>query len=365
MEMTNDLAASNHVELSTMECSHAEEGDNDEGESFELETGFDDEHFVLCNKRVDYQLRSPVLQHISLYFFFAEYRKAKMTLHDKTLLGLLDQSTTGIPRGRPPNDRWLFHCDHPQYSTHITIRRSFAVIPVLVGPAIPRCDREDTAQRYARAILTLFHPWTTVLDLCHLNQSWIEALTVLQTTFSTQSNRVISNIQLLHECKRDRDNDLFQLVNKSTTVTNETSFFEPYLATGVGDVEEILTLLDTSIDPNSSFANQNVNEFNSAQARIKSEYLDSTIANVIRSGRFSHIPTNESLSELMSNNPHVFSNRTTANELIVRKASESDVQQNRAWQHALKTQKERMRQILLFGLTDEQMTVNQTLVRQN
>ena len=69
------------------------------------------------------------------------------------------------------NDRWLFRAAHPQYSTHIVIRRSFAVVPVLVGPTIPREDREDTAERYARAILTLFHPWTTVFDICHVNQS--------------------------------------------------------------------------------------------------------------------------------------------------------------------------------------------------
>ena len=81
-----------------------------------------------------------------------------MILRDKILLEREGQPATTISRGRPLNDRWLFRADHPQYSTHILIRRSFAVVPVLVGPAIPRQDREDTAERYARAILTLFHP---------------------------------------------------------------------------------------------------------------------------------------------------------------------------------------------------------------
>ena len=55
------------------------------------------------------------------------------------------------------------------------------MVPVLVGPAIPRQDREDTAERYARAILTLFYPWTTVFDICHVNQSWSDASTRMQT----------------------------------------------------------------------------------------------------------------------------------------------------------------------------------------
>ena len=54
------------------------------------------------------------------------------------------------------------------------------MVPVLIGPAIPRHDREDTAARYARAILTLFHPWTTEVDICHVNQSWSEASTRMQ-----------------------------------------------------------------------------------------------------------------------------------------------------------------------------------------
>ncbi|CAF1595146.1 unnamed protein product, partial [Didymodactylos carnosus] len=60
-----------------------------------------------------------------------------MTLRDKDLLQGDNQSATTIPRGRPLNDRWVFRAAHSQYSTHILIRRSFAVVPVLVGPAIP------------------------------------------------------------------------------------------------------------------------------------------------------------------------------------------------------------------------------------
>ena len=171
-----------------------------------------------------------------------------MTLRDKNLLQSDSQPATTISRGRPLNDRWLFRTDHPQYSTHILIRRSFAVVPVLVGPAIPREDREDTAERYARAILTLFHPWTTVFDICHVNQSWNEALIILQPTFNAESNKVISNIQLLHECKRDRDDDLFQLVNKP--IASKASITpQPYIDTSIDESEEPFALLDANVDP--------------------------------------------------------------------------------------------------------------------
>jgi hypothetical protein len=45
-------------------------------------------------------------------------------------------------------------------------------VPILYGPQIPRQDREDTKERYNRALLTLFVPSRTVLDLCDANQKW-------------------------------------------------------------------------------------------------------------------------------------------------------------------------------------------------
>jgi hypothetical protein len=358
-DVTSQTSSLNHTRCDTIECCYDEDNENVEDETFELETSVDDEHFILCNKRLDYQLRSPYLGDICLYSFFSEYRKTKMTMHDKMSLGLVNQLTTSIPRGRPPNDRWLFHSDHPQYSTHLIMRRSFAVIPVLVGPAIPRYDREDTADRYARAILTLFHPWTTVLDICRLDQSWTEALNIGQNKFTSKSQRVISNIQLLHDCRRDRDSDLFQLVNQSITTPKETILSQPYIDLETDDVEEILQVLDTNADCSFSPTTHDADESNSPQARIKREYLDFTIANVIRSQRFSHITTNESFVEFINNKPHVLTTGAIVNEVLVRSATDEDIQQIRVWQHHLKAQKDQMRHTLLFGLTNERIIVNE------
>ena len=296
-------------------------------EAFEVETGCDDDHLVLCNRRVDYQMRSPLLSHVCLYSFFSEYRKAKMTLRDKSLLQGDSQSATTISRGRPLNDRWLFRTDHPQYSSHMLIRRSFAVVPVLVGPAIPRHDREDTAERYAQAILTLFHPWTTVFDICHVGQSWSEALVMLQPTFDADSNKVISNIQLLHECKRDRDDDLFQLVNKPI-VSKPMSTPQSYIDTSIEESEELLALLEASMDADQPLIDENMIQQEGLRGRINREYVDITIANVIRSERFTHMLDVRGSPELMTNNSITSSHRTTVDEVVARQANFEDFQQN-------------------------------------
>ncbi|CAF3981998.1 unnamed protein product, partial [Rotaria sp. Silwood1] len=102
--------------------------------------------------------------------------------------------------------------DHPQASSHGIIKRLKPVIPVLIGPQIPRKDREETQERYSRAIATLFIPWRSVKDLCNVNQSWREALLSRQGSISADSQQIIGNIQLLHECKKDRDMHLQQVI---------------------------------------------------------------------------------------------------------------------------------------------------------
>ena len=365
MVTTNQLIFNDIDEagLSQPFCDIDDDETPQDDEAFEVETGCDDDHLVLCNKRVDYQMRSPLLSHVCLYSFFSEYRKAEMTLRDKNLLQGDSQPATTISRGRPLNDRWLFRTDHPQYSTHILIRRSFAVVPVLVGPAIPRQDREDTTERYARVILTLFHPWTSVVDICHVSQSWSEALVMLQPTFNAESNKVISNIQLLHECKRDRDDDLFQLVNKPI-VSKPMSIPQSYIDTSVDESEELLALLEASMDADQPLISENMIQQEGLRGRIHREYVDITIANVIRSERFT-LGSNVGVSsaELMMNNSIFSSQRTTDNEVVARQASLEDIQQNRAWQHDLKNQKDEIRRTLLFGSREELSTVNKGRVK--
>ncbi|CAF5115483.1 unnamed protein product, partial [Rotaria sp. Silwood1] len=78
-------------------------------------------------------------------------------------------------KGRPTNVCYSFQKQHPQTTTHLLMKYSEYHVPILYGPQIPRRDRDDTRERYSRALLTLFVPWRTVTDLCDVNQTWEES----------------------------------------------------------------------------------------------------------------------------------------------------------------------------------------------
>ncbi|CAF4375733.1 unnamed protein product, partial [Rotaria magnacalcarata] len=345
---TNEYDSIDELPFHILESSYENDGQHeDQNESFELESGVDENNLVLCNKRIDYQLRPKELDDVCLYTFY--YDPAQTPLRR---------------RGRPASDRWKLQSTHPQYSSHLIIRRSFSVVPVLVGPSIPRREREDTIERYARAILTLFCPWRNVLDICDPYTSWSDVLQLHQSSFTTKSNRVIENIQLLHDCKRDRDSDLFQLVNQPLP-SRPINSSSPYSDANVEDTEEILALLNESIDYYPSLLNDEIIENDGVRASTQREYLNSTLANVIRSERFSYINNIAGLPDFVYNNRESNSIQTNDTNDLLRVGNEHHTQQIHAWQHSLKTQKEQKRQLLLYGSQNESVTVNDTFTEMN
>ena len=142
----------------------------------------------------------------------------------------MDRSSQGAGQnssssGRPLQERYTFTSEHSQAKSHGIIKRTEPVFPVLVGPQIPRQDREETRERYSRAIATLFIRWRSVRGLCDVNQSWSDTLSARQQNISGQSQKIIENIQLLHECKTDRDAHLQQII--ANTQSNDQ--IEPLL----------------------------------------------------------------------------------------------------------------------------------------
>lgn len=116
-------------------------------------------------------------------------------------------------RGRPAQLRFKFLERHPQVLTHILIQRATNVIPVLIGPQIPRQNCELTQERYCRCILTLFKPWRTFLDLCDLEENWFPAFRKHEGYFhESDCMEMIGNIELLHECKEHRNEHLAQII---------------------------------------------------------------------------------------------------------------------------------------------------------
>lgn len=253
-------------------------------------------------------------------------------------------------RGRPRNDRWLFQIQHPQYFSHLIIRRCFRVVPVLIGPSIPRSEREDTKERYARAILTLFCPWRNVLDICEIDQLWSDALKIRRSTFSIMSDKVINNIQLLNECKKDRDQDLFQLVNQplSSQKINDSS---SYIDADIDDVEQILALLDETTDLDTNLLNDDAIQFSGAREQMKRQYLNSALANIIKAQRFSHINNSKPFSDSIFSNRTILTTEVNQDNVLMYEANPEDIERIRVWQYNLKIQKEeKMRRILLYGM---------------
>ncbi|CAF4664223.1 unnamed protein product, partial [Rotaria sp. Silwood2] len=113
------------------------------------------------------------------------------------------------------NERHTIESVHSQSSSHIIIKHTTPVVPVLLGPQILGYEREETRERYFRALLTLFVPWRSVHDLCAVNQTWFEAFEIRKPLISSSSVKIIENIQLLHECKHDRDEHLHQVLGEA------------------------------------------------------------------------------------------------------------------------------------------------------
>lgn len=199
--------------------------------------------------------------------------------------------------GRPPNTRHAFKVEHPQTKTHLLIEYSEHHVPVLYGPQIPRHDRDDTRERYCRAILTLFVPWRTVADLCAVNQTWEEAFKSRQEQISVHSWKIIENIQLLHECKKDRDEHLLQAINEAETNKDE---IDPVFLPANRNFDN-----DNDADDNIELSTllENLDEYtitaiNTSKQTTENEYIEETVDAVEKVGRFN--PINSKLQSLIS-----------------------------------------------------------------
>ncbi|CAF1215625.1 unnamed protein product [Rotaria sordida] len=315
--------------------------ENNDEEQFQIQSVENDKSFVLVNTRIDYQYRSNILNNTCLYDFVSILYKKKINATD---LKYLSKTTAPIredicEKGRPPNERYPFQKQHPQTSTHLMMKYSQPHIPILYGPQIPRRDRDDTRERYSRALLTLFVPWCTVTDLCDVNQTWEDAFKSRQHLISMHSWKIIENIQLLHECKKDRDEHLLQVITEAQT---DNGAIDPILLPANHDVhgehdmddsEDLLELL-RHLDEHTSTA------INTTKKSTENKYIEETIATVENVGRFTHLNTYQQSSL----------NESTDKQLVPFVSATPDlVRLNTKWQEQLKNEKERVRRNLMNG----------------
>ena len=111
---------------------------------------------------------------------------------------------TNIEHHRP---RVNFASDHRDSDTHYQkVRtRMSRLVPVPIGPAIPRRDREELKEKHARLMLVLFKPWATPRQLREPNRSWSQEYSLFVEHCDARVRHMIDNMQVLHECRDARD----------------------------------------------------------------------------------------------------------------------------------------------------------------
>jgi hypothetical protein len=127
-----------------------------------------------------------------------------------------------------------------------------------------------------------------VTDLCSDNQTWEDALKSRQNLISTHSLKIIENIQLLHECKKDRDEHLLQVIAEAQV---DSDTIDPVLLPANRDVhgeydmddsDDLLELLGNLDEYINAAAN-------ATKKSTENKYIEETIEAVENVGRFSHM----------------------------------------------------------------------------
>ena len=275
------------VDTSNLLDEEQEEDGKEEEEKFILEPAEHGNSYVLVNTRLDYQHRSQDLGALCLYDFVSQFHKKVIDKSDRRFLKNINgqEGQRLSTEGTKMNERHTFESAHPQSLSHLIIKRSTPVILVLLGPQIPRREREETRERYSRALLTLFVPWRTVHDLCTSNQTWPEALNARNSLISNSSLKIIDNIQLLHECKNDRDEHLLRVITES----DGDNKIDPILISSgreeneqEDDSEELLQML--------GFVDENTTRtFSASLGNHEQRYLHDALQTIDNTDRFSSL----------------------------------------------------------------------------
>lgn len=265
-----------------------EEHTDDTEEQFLLETvqTKSGDRFVMVNTRIDYQHRSKDLASTCLYDFVSHFHKKSIDNSDRRLLkNVSDYDGKQLDtNGTKMNERHTLASVHPQSSSHILIKRTTPVVPVLLGSQIPRREREETKERYCRAVLTLFVPWRSVTDICATTETWSQALENRKSLISSDSLQIIENIQLLHECKHDRDEHLRQVLLEAENESN----IDPILVSVCNeedqnaeedDPQQLLQML--------SIVNEaTINAFSASNGNQEQRYLNEALQAIDSTDRF-------------------------------------------------------------------------------
>jgi hypothetical protein len=231
---------------------------------------------VQCSSQVhDYRFRAFELRHLSVWQFISSVDKitnpkSRQQLSDDETIGSEDQEIMsnkeavdgcegGIPKsflpsqGSKKSKTFQLHPEHMQYGMRAQrLRRDpFAYyIPVAIGPALPRRDRELVYAKYCRLMLILFKPWQEVGDLREAGETWIQAFDQFAGACSKDIKQVLNNMQVLHECKDAKDIEDCQRRNNRREASRSMRLGRSEVEEFVGEVidDDLLEHLDSVVN---------------------------------------------------------------------------------------------------------------------
>jgi hypothetical protein len=108
-----------------------------------------------------------------------------------------------------------FLAKHPQARTHHVqiVQPGERKVPNMVGGALPRPDRGNR-EDYCVAMLTLFKPWRTGVDLKEPLQTWSECFGTHE--FTPRQAKIMANFNIKYECNDARDDFAAQCKKKKS-----------------------------------------------------------------------------------------------------------------------------------------------------
>ncbi|CAF4503460.1 unnamed protein product [Rotaria sp. Silwood2] len=238
------------------------------------------------------------------------------------------------------NERHTIESVHPQSSSHIIIKHTTPVVLVLFDSQILCREREETRQRYCRALLTLFVPWRSVHDLCTVNQAWFEAFEIRKPLISSSSLKIIENIQLLHECKHDRDEHLHQVLGEAQKDTKIDPIRTPNCSEKDQNTEEdypeqLLQML--------SFVNvTTTNAYYALTGNQEQRYLNDALQAIDNTDRFALLNNHRNI--VNQNSYHVVDDFNT---FVV--AHSHHAAMNTEWKRDFETRRDKAKNCLISG----------------
>ena len=120
-----------------------------------------------------------------------------------------DREKRGITRrGVRKVRRFRFLDGHGERDKKHIRMRAKEVVPVPIGPAMPRRDEDLKFMRYCRLMLILFKPWRSVADLREQAETWECAFTAYKQEMESHHVKILDNMQVLHECRDSRDDHM-------------------------------------------------------------------------------------------------------------------------------------------------------------